>query len=162
MPSTGQTARSPHAIAFIDDVLRRDLKAAVESASGTVSFALIAQGVTTLGALVDGGDLQNDSLAERRFSETVRHFFPSRYAAYNSPNAWCLFHEATRFAVFHSLRKSSRVALFRRADASAQGLYHLTIWEHEGERRLVFVLEDFFEDFCAACEAVKAHLAARS
>jgi hypothetical protein len=150
------------AAAFIDAVLVADIAKAVEAGAVSVGFRAITQGIVVLGSLVDGAPFHFENLTDQRFKETLRHFFPSQYKTYNNPNSACFFYEDLKFVMVHPLRADTRTIFLDRAQARPQGISHLMTQEIEGRKKVILVLEDFFEDFKGACEQVKAHLRART
>lgn len=150
------------AAVFIDESLAAEIAKAVEAGAVSVGFRAITQGIVVLGALVDGAPFHLESLTDQRFKETLRHFFPSQYKTYNNPNSACFFYEDLKFVMAHPLRSDTRTIFLNRAQARPQGISHLMSTEIDGRKKVILVLEDFFEDFKGACEQVKAHLRERS
>ncbi len=150
---------------FVDNILIGDIGKVIESGAGYLAFALIAQGIELLGALMDEQEFHEKDLSEGRFQRGIADFFPMTYTKYNrkpvnEQDRRIFLYEELRCGMAHVLRPQGRIGFTGRADKN--GAQHLQIVNEGGVELLVLVLEEFFKDFKEACRKAKNQLKKKS
>ena len=147
---------------FIDTVIVRDIKSVIEAGAGYLSFALMAQAIEYLGALLDERQFIDPApgVSSDRFALAIDGLFKPiniDYFRYNKANSEFYLYEHLRCGMAHILRPNNRVVFTGKADAGRLGLRHLTEFQPEGNAapQLLLVVEDLYDDLAAACERAK-------
>jgi hypothetical protein len=131
----------------IKSLLLGELKSIIYDYSGSayIKFLNLAIGIEYLGACLDHHPFDKDKESENRFNEALKKLFDKKkYGKYAKKGSKVYFFEDFRCSFVHQLRPSKKIVLTHREESKKEGTKHLTPVE-TGE--LVFVLEDFFDDF---------------
>jgi len=140
---------------FIDTVLVNDIGKVIEAGCPYLAFGLIAQGIETLGALLDEMKLNDINLSERRFRNAINTLFnyqTSRYPKYVAESSEYDLYKYLRCGMVHTLSPSGKIGFTTKCKAEMNGLEHLILSENG---QLILVIEDLFEDFKKACKKCK-------
>jgi len=143
---------------FIDIVLIRDIKKVIDADCAYLAFGLIAQGIETLGAILDEKKIHDNDkgLSEKRFRSAIRTLFNwqgSLYPKYAAENSEYDLFEYLRCGMSHVLRPAGKVAFTTKKESKIDGTKHLEVAKETG--KLILVIEEFYEDFHRACKKCK-------
>jgi hypothetical protein len=127
-------------------ILIGELKSIIYNHNGSayIKFLNLAIGIEYLGACLDHYPFDKDGESEKRFNEALKKLFNKKYEKYAKKGSDVYFFEDFRCPFVHQLRPGKKIVLTHRKESNDEGTRHLTPLE-TGE--LVFVLEDFFDDF---------------
>lgn len=150
---------------FIDIVLIRDIGRVIEAGCAYLAFGLIAQGIETLGAILDEKEIHDNDkgLSESRFRNAVQKLFNwqgSSYPKYVAEGSEYDLYKSLRCGMAHVLRPAGKVAFTTKKESQEDGTKHLVIAEKTGQ--LVLVIEDFYADFVKACKKCKSNIPKKS
>jgi hypothetical protein len=142
---------------FLDNVIIADIGKVIDAGAGYLAFALIAQAIETLGALLDERDFSERSLSESRFGKAITELFSAKYGELNKSGTEFYLYEHLRCGMAHILRPNSRIVFCGAKDAKQMGHGHLEVLTIQGysETQLLLVLETFYEDLKDACGRAK-------
>ena len=133
----------------IQNYIKNNLLGEVEKlqASGFhyVSFIIISQAIEILGSFLDSKPIRAQRQSRRRYRLAINNLFASKYKRINRDD-W--LYDKLRNHLTHSFIPSSWIILSSRK--SSEGRAHL----ESVEGKIVFVSEDFFEDFKKACNKI--------
>lgn len=145
---------------FVKTVLQKDLKKMVHCCElHYLAFGQIAVGIEFLGACRDSHDFGQQGHSGCRFERGITDYMAridSRYAQFNNSASPYYLYKQLRCGMSHLLRPQGKVAVTTRAEALVDGRAHLTV--DTALDKLVFVSEQFYDDFYAACDLLLADL----
>ena len=104
----------------------------------------MAQGLETLGSLLDNKPLKAKDQSKLRFSHAVNRLMPVKYNKLNSNHA---LYDKLRASLAHTFTTSRQIYLTSKTDSDF-GKKHL----QEIDEKLVLVSEEFYVDFKKACK----------
>jgi hypothetical protein len=130
----------------IKSLLLGELKSIIYKHSGSayIKFLNLAIGIEYLGACLDHHPFDKDKESENRFNEALKKLFDKKYAKFAKKGSDIYFFEDFRCPFVHQLRPGKKIVLTHREESKKEGTKHLIPL---GTGELVFVLEDFFDDF---------------
>ena len=138
---------------FLDTVIVRDIQQVIDAGSGYLAFALVAQAIEMLGALLDEKEIHDHGggLPEKRFAKAMDDLFApinKDYGRYNKGDSDYYLYKYLRCGMAHVLRPQTRIVFTGRTDADKLKLKHLTEVTLEGyaEPQLLLVIENFHDD----------------
>ncbi len=134
---------------FITEIEQMTIDANGNATHPYIGFSLICQSIEVLGACFDEYDWEDKSLSELRFRLAVTKLFSEKYQQYNSKKSKLDLYKNLRCPMVHQMRPGKFVGLSERKHekiAKASNI-HLTMQNNN----LIFIYEDFFEDFKNAC-----------
>jgi hypothetical protein len=144
---------------FLDNVIVSDINTVIQSGAGYLAFALIAQAIELLGALLDEQEFSESRLSEDRFAKAISVLFVRnpQYAEMNKKDSDFYLYEHLRCGMAHILRPKARVIFVGENDAKRMSLEHLKVQTIDGysETQLVLILENLYEDLKEACRRAK-------
>jgi len=149
---------------FLDTVVVRDIGAVIEAGGGYLSFALIAQSIEVIGALLDEQEIDyyEQGLPAKRFDKAITEVFKpidARYAEFNKEDSEYYLWENLRCGMAHIIRPKSKIVFTGKSDAIKLGASHLgKIKFDDGEEHLLLVVEDFYDHLKDACRRTKNKL----
>lgn len=124
-----------------------------------LSFSLIAQGIELLGACLDEVPFHahKPGLPSSRFRNAIETLFPHAYQPFNTGRQYDLY-KNLRCGLLHVALPSRNLEVIKREDIELLDFDcgHLGFDYRRGNKRLVLVSEDFYEDFRqAALEVIR-------
>ncbi|MFZ4856806.1 MAG: hypothetical protein ACOYL3_10455 [Desulfuromonadaceae bacterium] len=137
---------------FIDRVLICDIGKVIKAECAYLAFGLIAQGIETLGAILDEQEIHDICLAEVRFRNAVATLFNgqgSLYPKYASADSEYDLFKYLRCGMAHVLRPAGKIGFTTRKQSIENGTKHMEVSKETGQ--LILVIEDFYSDFEKAC-----------
>lgn len=149
---------------FLDTVVVRDIGTVIDAGGGYLSFALIAQSIEMIGALLDEKEIDHyeQGLPAKRFHKAITEVFKpidARYAEFNKADSDYYLWENLRCGMAHIIRPKSKIVFTGKADANKLGASHLDkIKFDDGEEHLLLVVEDFYAHLKDACRRTKNKL----
>lgn len=143
---------------FINIVLVRDIGRVIDTGCAYLAFGLIAQGIETLGAILDEKEIHDNDkgLPETRFRDAVKTLFNwqgSHYPKYVAENSEYDLFKYLRCGMAHVLRPAGKVAFTTKKESEEDGTKHLKVAKETGQ--LILVIEEFYADFVRACQKCK-------
>lgn len=114
-----------------------------------IKFLLIIQGIEYLGACLDELPFTSEKRSEERFNKALKKLFDKIYHKYANKNAKVYFYQDLRCGMIHQFRVNQKKITFTTRKDANDIFLHL---EKDQEGRIVFILEDFYEDFAKACQ----------
>lgn len=143
---------------FIDTVLIHDIGRVIDAGCAYLAFGLIAQGIETLGAILDEKEIHDNDkgLPEARFRNAIKDLFNwqgSLYPKYVAEGSEYDLFKYLRCGMAHVLRPAGKVALTTKKEAEKDGTKHLEVVEETGQ--LILVIEELYADFVRACKKCK-------
>ena len=111
-----------------------------------LSFILICSGIEFLGGCIDheSNNLHTPNRSKKRFENAIKKFFPEKYQTLLPP-PFDLYSQL-RCGMNHVTLPGSKIALSEKKN----GHKNLSVWQD----RIIFVAEDFYDDFKTGCLAV--------
>jgi len=149
---------------FLDTVVVRDIGAVIEAGGGYLAFALIAQSIEMIGALLDEYEIDyyEQGLPAKRFAKGITEVFKpidARYAEFNKEDSEYYLWENLRCGMAHIIRPKSKIVFTGKSDANKLSATHLDkIKFDDGAEYLLLVVEDFYEHLKDACRRTKNKL----
>lgn len=146
---------------FLDTVVVRDIGLVIDAGAGYLAFALIAQSIEMIGALLDEKEIEHydQGLPAKRFAKGISEVFKpidARYAEFNKEDSEFYLWENLRCGMAHIIRPKSKIVFTGRSDAMKLRASHLDkIRFEDGEEYLLLVIEDFYDHLKDACRRTK-------
>jgi len=129
---------------FVQKVFIEETERLVKNRSYHFSFVIMAQALETLGSFLDSKPLKAREQSKLRFSHAVNRLMPVKYAKLNNNH---VLYDQLRASLAHTFTSSRQIYLTSKEN-KVFGEKHL----HEIDGKLIFVAEDFYEDFKKACK----------
>jgi hypothetical protein len=149
---------------FLDTVVVGDIGSVIDAGCGYLAFALIAQSIEMLGALLDEQEIGHyeQGLPAKRFAKGITEVFKpidARYAEFNKEDSEYYLWENLRCGMAHIIRPKSKIVFTGKSDANKLHASHLDkIKFDDGEKYLLLVVEDFYDHLKDACRRTKNKL----
>ena len=149
---------------FLDTVIVHDIGAVIEAGCGYLAFALIAQSIEMIGALLDEHEIDHYELGlpAKRFAKGITEVFQpidARYAEFNKEDSIYYLWENLRCGMAHIIRPKSKIVFTGKSDANKLRASHLDkIKFDDGDEYLLLVVEDFYNHLKDACRRAKNKL----
>ena len=148
---------------FIEDTFIREIGSLQQGKGKFVylSFGLIAQGIESLGSLIDKYEIQKGGESRERFDNALINFLPDKYDQFtgkkDEPKEGISLYKELRCGLLHVAIPKSKVVLGEnknKGDKEHLEIYTFDDGTEDGQRKLFVNAEDFYEDFKSACETV--------
>jgi len=145
---------------FIQRILIDEIKEIQEDKEHQpLAVSLICQGIEFLGACLDSEPFSGKGLSGPRFRRAIYDLFPTSYHPFNQGSGKPFdLYENLRCGLFHVILTGLQLELVRRSEKPLLNVSHLEVREIRGVNRLVFVLEDLFDDYEKACKEIIARI----
>ncbi|MBP3419285.1 MAG: hypothetical protein J6K74_01670 [Marinifilaceae bacterium] len=127
--------------AFIDTIIKGELKQIIESNALYMKFVLIGQTIEVLGALLDNKPMKAKGQSARRFNHAINSLFGGDYRVQNSDY---YLYDKLRNQMTHSFIPGGDIELY--SHASDTDKKHMK----RDNGVLVMVADEFFRDIVAA------------
>lgn len=128
---------------FIQKVFIEGIGKLVNDGSYHFAFVSMSQAIETLGSFLDAKPLKARDQSKLRFSHAINKLMPFKYAGLNDHHE---LYNQLRASLAHTFTPGRRLVLTSKADKQI-GNMHL----QEKDEKLIFVAEDFYQDFKKAC-----------
>lgn len=129
---------------FIQKVFIDETGKLVDAGFYHFAFVIMAQGLETLGSFLDSKPLKARDQSKLRFSHAINRLMPLKYSKLNNNHA---LYDQLRASLAHTFTSSRQIFLTFKKHPETGDKHLLVVNE-----KLVFVTEDFYEDFKKACE----------
>ncbi|MBE6333543.1 MAG: hypothetical protein E7071_01800 [Bacteroidales bacterium] len=127
--------------AFVDKIIKGELRQVIESQALYMKFVLIGQTIEVLGALLDNKPMKAKGQSAKRFNHAINSLFGGDYRVQNS-NYY--LYDKLRNQMTHSFIPGGDIELYNRASDTTKS--HM---KKEGDI-LVMVAEEFYKDIVEA------------
>ena len=127
---------------FIENKLLKEIQRLQDSGFYYLSFLVISQAIEFTGAFLDSKPIRARGQSKKRFANALSQLFAKEYGLINTND---FLYDKLRSHITHSLFPSTWMLLTSRKEEP--DLMHLS----KKRGKLVFIAEDFFEDFKKAC-----------
>ena len=127
---------------FLENKLLKEIQRLQNNGFYYLSYIVISQAIEFIGAFLDSKPIRARGQSKRRFRNALSQLFSGRYELLNSND---FLYDKLRSHITHSIFPSTWLFLTSRKENP--DLKHLS--KYNG--KLVFIAEDFFEDFSKAC-----------
>jgi len=128
---------------FIHKVFIEETGKLIKDGSFHFAFVIMAQGIETLGSFLDTKPLKAKDQSKLRFSHAINRLMPKQYSELNNNHA---LYDKFRASLAHTFTVSRQIILTSKNNP-VNGKRHL----QQTNEKLIFVAEDFYEDFKKAC-----------
>lgn len=119
-----------------------------------LSFGLISQGIEFLGACLDEEEFHKAGLSRNRFRKAIKDLFPIEYQTFNDKNNPFDLYTNLRCGVLHIVLPKINLELIQKNEIPRFNASHLEFSSLRGNKRLILVSQDFYDDFRKAGEKV--------
>jgi hypothetical protein len=133
------------------ELLINNIQCLIDSKLDFHAFIVLSIGIEFLGAFTDSEDFNNFGLSKSRFENSIAHWFTNKW--YKENKTW--IYENLRGPLVHQYRAGKDILLTSNCKNDINLSKHLT----ESDGKIIFVLEQLFEDFKKAYEKLKREFA---
>lgn len=137
---------------FLSGNFIKDLNKMIVNGMDYYAFNLLCSGLELLGSFFDQEDLSKSSASKKRIDNALDHLFPKEYKANNIKSA---ITQQIRNGLLHQFRPTGKIALTSETSSNCPRKYHLQKSFDKSDKRTIFVIDQFIDDFQNAINKLK-------
>ena len=137
---------------FLSENLIKDLNKMIKGGMDYYAFNLLCSGLELLGSFFDQEELSKSNASKKRIDNALDHLFPKEYKANNIKSA---ITQQIRNGLVHQFRPTGKIALTSETSSNCPRKYHLQKSFDKSDKRIIFVIDQFIDDFQSAINKLK-------